>query len=238
MRTWRWVGLVVVFLVSYQLFSGSWKPDPGSFPMLVAGLFVGLFFFFLWLQMRGRKDCIEGSALMKQGRLEEALVLLNRSVAKSPSVAAFEYSRANCLVQLLRLKEAELAFLNAEKQSKSKIVRDYYAPSIQLVIALQGKQAVAVGAAESPERVLTRAIEFVRKADWKAALEQLAHPSQQMLWGTTRVLKEALSAWCHEQLTGEKSVVDLTLLRQPGVADVRTFWPELADQLTRQKPAP
>ena len=171
--------------------------------------------------------------MMSQGRLEEALALLTRAVAKSPRMAAYEYTRANCLLQLLRLEEAELAYLRAQKLSQPQAVREYHAASVQLVVALRGKQALAAGAPEAAERVLTRAIEFVRKGDWQAALGQLANPSQQMLLGTTRVLKDALSAWCHEHLGGEKHVVDLTLLRQPGVADVRTFWPELADHLSR-----
>jgi tetratricopeptide (TPR) repeat protein len=238
MRTWRyWLGLVVIFLVSYQLSAGVWKPDPAfwttSFPVVLAGLFVTLFLFFYWLQLRGRRDCIDGSALMNQGKLEEALVLLTRSVEKSPRIAAFEYTRANCLLQLLRLDEADRAFQNAQRLPQPKAIREYYAASGQLVLALQGKPALAAGAPTSADRVLTRAVEFVRKGEWQAALDQLGHPSQQMLWGTTRVLKEALSAWSHERLSGEKRGVDLSLLRQPGVADVRTFWPELADQLTR-----
>jgi len=237
-RTWRyWLFLVVIFFVSYGLFAGGPKPDPAfwttSFPALLAGVFFVTFFFLLWLQLRGRRDCIDGCALMSQGRLEPALVLLTRAVSKSPRNAGFEYSRANCLLQLLRLDEAERAFQKAQQLSQPAAFREYYAPSAQLAIALQGKQPLATGAPDSAERALTRAIEFVRKGDWQAALGQLANPSQQMLWGTTRVLKEALSAWCHEQLGGEKRVVDLTLLRQPGVADVRTFWPELADQLAR-----
>ncbi|MDP2275632.1 MAG: tetratricopeptide repeat protein [Archangium sp.] len=236
MRTWRfWLILVVAFLVSYQLFSGGWHPDPAfwttSFPVVLAGIFVTLFLFFYWLHSRGGSDCIDGSALMSQGKLEEALVLLTRSVEKSPRVAAFEYTRANCLLQLLRLDEADRAFQNAQQLPQPKSVREYYAATGQLVLALQGKPALAAGAPASADRVLTRAVELVRKGEWQAALEQLANPSQHMLWGTTRVLKEVLSAWCHERVSGEKRSVDLTLLRQPGVADVRTFWPELADQL-------
>lgn len=238
MRTWRyWLGLVVIFFVSYRLFAGARQPAPAFwttyFPGLMVGLFVVLFLFLFWLQVRGQRDCLQGSALMSQGRFEEGLVLLTRAVARSPRMAAFEYSRANCLLQLLRLAEAERAFLNAQQLSQPKGLRDYYAGTAQLVAALQGKQASATGAPDSAERVLTRAVEFVRKGEWQAALDQLTNPSQQMLWGTTRVLKEALTAWCHEQLSGESRSVDLTLLQQPGIADVRTFWPELADRLSR-----
>ena len=229
-----WLGLVVLFVVSY-LVVGIVKPDPASFktwvPAFVAVVFVTLFIFFFWLQVRGRKDCLDGSRLMSEGRLEEALVLLTRAVAKSPTVAAFGYVRACCLLQLLRLEEAERAFSTAAKLSQPKGLRENYDTSAQLVVALQGKQALAVGSPAAAERVLTRAVEFVRKGEWQAALDQLSNPSQQMLWGTTRVLSEALRAWCQEKLGGAKREVDLTLLRQPGMADVRAFWPELAEQL-------
>lgn len=151
MVTWRyWVGLVVIFLVSYRAFSGGPPPSPAFWAIFLPAVFIAFFIFFFWLGQRGRRDCVEGSALMSQGRFEEAIATLTRAVAKSPRVAGFEYTRANCLLQALRLEEAERAFLNAQKLPQPRDVREYYAASAQLVLALQGKQALRQAARGHP----------------------------------------------------------------------------------------
>ena len=222
---------VGVFMYALTYLAGLTHNDPWLWALLFIGLFVVLFVFFFWLNLRGRRDYLEGCALLNQARLVDALEAFTRAADKSPQNAAFECQRAVALMQLLRLEEAERSFEKAKALSRIARHTELFDVSAQLNLALRGKTALAVGDASLAQRVFTRAVEHARKREWQAALDQLGHPSQQMLIGTTRVLKDAVTAWCHSELGHEKRQVDLTMLRQPGVADVATFWPELAEFL-------
>jgi tetratricopeptide (TPR) repeat protein len=201
------------------------------FGVLFAVLFPLFFAFFLLQSLRGRSDYLEGCTLLNQGRWKEAVDAFTRATEKSPMNSGYEYQRGVALMQLLRVEEAQQSFAKVQGLKQPAACRDLFAATGQLVLALQGKPTLAVGEASLADRVLTRAVELVRKSEWQAALDELQHPSQQMHWGTVRTLKEALVAWCHAQLGKEKRTVDLSTLANPGVADVGTFWPELAQFL-------
>lgn len=238
-----WLALVslfgVAFVVATRLpedlrvrFVTSW------FPFASFAVFLSVFvLLFSWARAANRLS-VEGNSLLSQGRFVEAIAMFERAAKLARRSNVIPYYRGVALMCLWRLDEAEQSFAEAAAQRfvAADLTKLLY-PSRSLAAALNGRtdearariaEAERLGAGNTAEVTLARAVLHARAGEWAAARGLLQRYEVKLLGGPMRGLADALYAWCVERLTGELRAVDRVGLQgEAGPDGLKKVWPEL-----------
>ena len=230
--------LVVVFFTTYFAVRKGASP---SVVLSAAFIVIVVLLAFVFRRLRrANAASIEGIAFMNQGRFMEALTSFERGQAISPRSHLFPFNRGVVLVSLWRVHEADTAFAKAASMKVANLgfnLERMVVPQRALVAALQGKldearthiaRAEQLALTRSAHLTIANAIIALREGDAAKARALLAGYEVKMLGGPMRGLADALSAWCVDQLTGERRPIDkVALFGESGPEGLRSVWPEV-----------
>lgn len=230
--------VVVAFLGAYfTVRSGGSSTAIVWFAIFV---FVVVFGFVFRRVRRANAASIEGIAFMNQGRFMEALTSFERGQTISPRSHLFPFNRGVVLVSLWRVAEADTAFAKAASMKVANLGFDLermVVPQRAVVAALQGKldearthiaRAEQLSLTRSAHLTIANAVIALREGDAAKARALLANYEVKMLGGPMRGLADALTAWCVEQLSGERRPVDkVALFGESGPEGLKAVWPEV-----------
>jgi tetratricopeptide (TPR) repeat protein len=242
-RLGLWVAVVSFFVAAYLLatrlpedlrvrFVTSW------FPFAMFAVFLSVFvLFFSWARAANRFS-VEGNSLLAQGRFVEAIAMFERAAKLARRSNVVPYYRGVALMCLWRIDEADASFEEAAAQRLSTAdLTKLLFPSRSLSAALAGRVDVArsrideaerMGAGNTAEALLARAVLHARAGEWAEARVLLQRYEVKLLGGPIRGLADALYAWCVERLTGELRAVDRVALQgEAGPDGLKKVWPEL-----------
>lgn len=248
-RIWLWLVVVAFFLAAFTLatrlpedlrvrFVTSW------FPFASFAVFLAVFLlFFSWARAANRLS-VEGNSLLSQGRFVEAIGMFEQAAKLARRSNVIPYYRGIALMCLWRVPEAEASFAEAAAQRfVAADLTKLLFPSRSLSAALLGRddvalarleEAEAIGAGNTAEALLARAVLAVRGERWADAKALLQRYEVKLLGGPMRGLADALYAWSIERLTGELRPVDRVGLQgEAGPDALKKVWPELVTFVDR-----
>jgi tetratricopeptide (TPR) repeat protein len=230
--------MVLAFFVTF--FGVRSGIAPGSMVWLIIPVFVVAFAFAFRRIRRANAASIEGIAFMNQGRFMEALTSFERGQKIAPRSHLFPFNRGVVLVSLWRIGEADTAFAQAAAMKVANFgfnLERMVLPQRAIVAALQGKlddarthitRAEGLALTRSAHLTIANAVIALREGDPAKARALLAGYEVKMLGGPMRGLADVLTAWCVEQLSGERRPVDkVALFGESGPEGLRLVWPEV-----------
>ncbi|RKH59537.1 hypothetical protein [Corallococcus llansteffanensis] len=255
---WLLIGTVlglVLFVASRALFHFV----PGSHeaaaklsrnaPYFLCALCVPLALYYLPRYRRSAVHNVEGLRLMAEGRVVAALQQFEAALPLAKSDVIPTYNIAVCQLQLWRLPDAERALGRLEtRKDLTPQFRAVLCAALALAAAMQGRSKPAEQWLDAVRKwghkpfslaVLASAVVACRAGLWSEAREQLGQPVAQELTGPLRGLRQALGAWCQEQLTGEPRPVDAVAVFGEASPDaLQAAWPELVAFLLERSRQP
>ncbi|XXF78263.1 hypothetical protein P2318_00465 [Myxococcaceae bacterium GXIMD 01537] len=181
----------------------------------------------------------EALALLKEGRNFAALEKFEAARTLARRRAVPTYNIGICRLRLWQLKESEreLASVTTMEGGRHPAFQRVLLPSLALVAALEGRtrealqrldEARTLGVDAAPDAVLASAVLACRRRDWSEARALLERRECSQLEGPSRGLRDAMVAWCVEQLTGERRKVEpLSVFGEASTDTLQAAWPEL-----------
>ncbi len=254
MRLALWGGLVVVFVVLYQLtWSGGhsgavstparWA-TPWFFFALWAVLFLSFLSFFLWRARKANTFLTTGVTQLSQGRYLEAARSFQEAAKRFPRSPGPVFNLGVAQVALWRVEDAEASFAKANRMSMRMMnLRPLIAPYRAFGAAFLGRSSDAEARLSECERLgvdsnamatLARGVLAARAARWTDAHALLSRIEMNALGGPSRGLADALRAWTIQQLSGELRHVDrVAIFGESGPDVLKEAWPELHEFIQR-----
>ncbi|GMT99360.1 hypothetical protein KH5H1_34790 [Corallococcus caeni] len=252
-KSWPYAVVMMLVLLGVPRVLHHFIPDPRQvqmmFPVVLLVLLVPAALYFLPRYRRSKKLTDEGLQLLSEGRVAAALDRFEaaRPLAKVQVVPTYNIGITQ--LQLWRLPTAgrELSSLESRKDLTPQF-RAVLSTALALVDALEGRLArVESRLAEAKSQVdfplglapLASAVVACREGRWAEARALLGDASLENLTGPLRGLRNALEAWCVEQLTGERRPVDaIALFGEASQDSLQAAWPEFVDHVVKHAAAP
>ncbi|MBZ4374059.1 hypothetical protein [Corallococcus sp. AS-1-6] len=206
------------------------------FPVVLFVLLVPTALYFFPRYRRSKQLTDEGLQLLSEGRVAAALERFeaSRPLAKVQVVPTYNIGIARLQIWQLPVAGRELSSLESRKGLTAQF-RAVLSAALALVDAIEGRLArVAPRLAEARSRVdvplwfapLASAVVACREGHWAEARALLADAALENLNGPLRGLRNALEAWCVEQLTGEARPVDaIALFGEASQDSLQAAWP-------------
>ncbi|NOK32153.1 hypothetical protein D7W79_20710 [Corallococcus exercitus] len=243
-KSWPYAVVMMLVLLGVPKVLHHFIPDPRQaqmmFPIVMLVLLVPVALYFLPRYRRSKKLTDEGLQLLSEGRVAAALERFEaaRPLAKIQVVPTYNIGITQ--LQLWRLPTAgrELSSLESRKDLTPRF-RAVLSAALALVDALEGRLArVELRLAEAKSQAdfplgfapLASAVVACREGRWAEARALLGDAALENLTGPLRGLRNALEAWCIEQLTGEARPVDaIALFGEASQDSLQAAWPEFVD---------